>query len=178
MHVIRRVRDCDIQFEASYGWAKSSSLLQSMVLLFFLFIHFFSHTLAQSFSGRSVQWTSVLWQVCMPITPETASSTSETGSLPGFRPCCRYTHTLTLTQARTFPPTHPHAHHLCAKVGCEISLLISIVFILNTCLNVILFPQKKGVNFNTDTATGAQTGMSYQSFICLVNSDYVAIFPP
>lgn len=102
-------------------------------LLFFIFIHFYSHTLAHSFSGRSVQWTSVLWQVCMPITPETASSTSETGSLPGFRPCCRYTHTLALIQARTFPPTRPHAHHLCAKVGCEKSLLISIIFILNTC---------------------------------------------
>ncbi len=88
------VRDCDIQFEASYGSAISRSLLGSTVSFSFLFI-IFPSPLAHSFSGRNVQWTSVLWQVCMPITPETASSTSETGSLPGFRPYCRYTHTHT-----------------------------------------------------------------------------------
>lgn len=103
-------------------------------LLFFLFIHFFfSHSCSL-----------LLWQKCA------VNQCTVTG-LHAHHPrdCLFYlrdweparlqallqvhTHTLALIQARTFPPTHPHAHHLCAKVGCEKSLLISIVFILNTC---------------------------------------------
>ncbi len=145
------VRDCDIRFEASYGSAISRSLLGSTVSFSFLFI-IFPSPLAHSFSGRNVQWTSVLWQVCMPITPETASSTSETGSLPGFRPYCRYTHThthththtLNLTQAYTFPPTRSHAQHSGAWFGCEISLLISTILFWILVWMSFCFLRKRG----------------------------------
>lgn len=116
----------DIQFEASYGWAKSRSLLRSTISSL-LFIHpiFLSHSCSL-----------LLWQKCA------VNQCTVTG-LHAHHPrdCLFYlrdweparlqallqVHTRALTQAHTFPPTHPHAQHLCARVGWEISLYISIV---------------------------------------------------
>lgn len=167
------VCDSDIQFEASYGWAKSSSLLRSMVSSL-LYIHplLFSHSCSL-----------LLWQKCA------VNQCTVTG-LHAHHPrdCLFYLRDWEPARLQALLQVHTHSRlntgtHISSYTSTRTPLvcqgwLWKITSHLYHFYFEYLFPQKKAVNYNTDTATGAQIGMSYQSFICLVSSDYVAICPP
>ncbi len=140
------VRDCDIQFEASYGSAISRSLLGSTVSSF-LFIH------PLSLTSCSI----LLWQKCAvnqcTVTGLHAHHPRdclfylrdwEPARLQALLQVHTHTHTLNLTQAYTFPPTRSHAQHSCAWFGCEISLLISTILFWILVWMSFCFLRKRG----------------------------------
>lgn len=164
------VRDCDIQFEASYGSAISRSLLGSTVSSF-LFIHPISIT----------SCSLLLWQKCA------VNQCTVTG-LHAHHPrdCLFYLRDWEPARLQALLQVHTHTQfntgtHISSYTFTRTALMCLVwlwnitshlrYFISDTCLNVILFPQNKGVNYNTDTAPGAQTGTSlFVRFILFVCS--------
>ncbi len=154
------VRDCDIQFEASYGWDISRSLLGSTVSSL-LFIHPLSLTLLLTPSLADMCSEPVYCDrsACpspqrLPLLPPRLGACQASGLTAGTYTHSRFntgTHISSYTFTRTALVCLVWLWNITSHLHC---------FISDTCLNVILFPQKKGVNYNTDTAPGAQTGTS------------------
>lgn len=151
------VCDCDIQFEASYGWAKSSSLLRSTVSSF-LFIHplfFLTLLLTPSLAEVCSEPVYCDRSACpspqrLPLLPPRLGACQASGLAAGTHTHSRFntgTHISSYTSTRT-------------PLVCQ-GWLWKITSHLYRFYFEYLFPQKKAVNYNTDTATGAQTGMSY-----------------